>query len=67
MRQLRDRHGFHWLDYNDAMELSDADFRDVDHLNPQGVHKLSKRLGQDLAQLPRLDSGAPVGLPDTVP
>jgi hypothetical protein len=49
MAGLRQRFGFHWLDYEAGMSFADADFRDVDHLNATGVPKVSRRLGRDLS------------------
>jgi len=45
MEALRGRHGFEWLDLHAQMSLSDADFRDVDHLNEGGAAKASRALG----------------------
>jgi hypothetical protein len=51
MEELRGDYKFHWLDYQARMELSDADFRDVDHLNSVGTTKLSARLAEDIRLL----------------
>jgi hypothetical protein len=51
MEQLRGNHKFHWLDYQSRMALSDADFRDVDHLNSTGTRKLSVQLAEDIRLL----------------
>ena len=48
---LRREYGFIWLDYQASLPLTDEDFRDVDHLNAQGAHQLSTRLGEDLTGL----------------
>ena len=48
MDSLQNNFHFLWLDYNRDLELTDADFRDVDHLNPVGSRKLSERLARDL-------------------
>jgi hypothetical protein len=51
MRQLRERFGFTWLDYQADVTFGDAEFRDVDHLNAIGTRKLSQRLAHDLVQV----------------
>jgi hypothetical protein len=40
-----------WIDYNEIMELDETDFHDVDHLNLQGVEKLSALLARDVERL----------------
>lgn len=40
--------GAYWWDYQNGLELTDMDFRDVDHLNVTGAEKVSRRLAQDL-------------------
>jgi hypothetical protein len=49
MQDLALEHGATWLDYKGKLDLTEADFNDVDHLNEQGATKLSERLAQDLA------------------
>jgi hypothetical protein len=53
MAALADHYRFAWLDYQEALTLSDRDFLDVDHLNYEGADKLSRRLANDLN--PRLE------------
>lgn len=50
MRELCERYDFLWLDYQQTLDLSDGDFSDVDHLNPNGAAKLSRSLTHDLVE-----------------
>lgn len=50
MERLRTRYGFTWIDaQRDLQTLTDADFRDVDHLNVQGAEKLAGFVAPQLA------------------
>jgi hypothetical protein len=53
MARLKARYDFAWLDYQASLSLGESDFRDVDHLNLDGAHKLSLRLAEDLKPLLR--------------